>query len=72
MYFPKDTVMTWKHSGKPAYQKIDGEEWGNWRSLEYDLQEPLDKRWGWKWTDQQVYDWYKNMMYFQINNCPVS
>lgn len=24
------------------------------------------KRWGWKWTDQQVNDYYKNIMKFEL------
>lgn len=66
MNFPSNTTMTWKHSGKLAYQKLDSDEWGNWRSLEYDLDKPLKDRWGWRWTDNQVYEYYKNIMEFNL------
>lgn len=66
MKFPVNTVMVWKETGKDAYQKIDSDEWGNWRSLQYDLDKPLNKRFGFKWIDQQVFDYYNSIMDFKL------
>lgn len=65
MLFPLGTKMYWKGSGLPAYEKADGDEWGWWRSLEYNLDKPLNERWGWKWTDTQVFDYYNGIMNFK-------
>lgn len=68
--YSKGTRMLWLYNGLPAYEKIDNEDWGHWHSLEYDLDKPLDKRYGWRWTDQQVCDYFKSFMQFTqpLNN----
>lgn len=57
------TIMYW-NSGTPAYQKMDDEDFGVWKSLEVDLDKPLEKRYGWKWTDSQVLEYYSPIAYF--------
>ena len=67
MKFNKGDQMVWKNTNKPAYEKVDDDEFGAWKSLEYKLDKPLDNRYGFKWTDQQTYDYFKNMMNFVKN-----
>lgn len=66
MLYPQGTQLVWKGSsfdwmpakGTPAYVK-DG-EW--WRSLMYDLDKPLDKRYGVKLLDEDVPEYFGSIM----------
>ena len=57
-------MMVWKNTNKAAYMKIDDDEFGSWRSMEYNIDKPLEERWGWRWTDEQVYQFYNPIMIF--------
>jgi hypothetical protein len=59
--YPKGTIMRWKISKIPAYQKIDNDEFGSWRGLDNPYK-PLDQNHGWKWTDEMVEQYYKGIM----------
>ena len=60
----KGTIMAWKDTGIHAYEKIDDLEWGSWRSLEYELERPIERRTGFKWPDNQVIEYYSSIMKF--------
>lgn len=67
--FNKGTKMYWKKDGKPAYEKQEGNDFGLWLSLdEKQLKLPVEKRFGFKWDDQGVYDYYNGIMTFQLTN----
>lgn len=80
MKFNKGDTMSWKSTGDLAYRKLDDNDFGEWEGLnrkvavrvtkdsgdvDYELHTELPgKRTGFKWTDQQVYDYYKGVMNF--------
>jgi hypothetical protein len=59
--YNKGTQLHFK-DGTPAYEKVDDEAWGNWRSLMSELDKPLNDRTGFKYPDEQVFEKYKSTM----------
>ncbi len=66
------TQMFWKSSGKLAYEKVGDEDFDWWRSHEYDLDKSLKDRYGFKWTDAQVLEYYIPIMTFLTITTPTS
>lgn len=70
--FYQGDLMLWKKTLLPAFVKVDDDEWGWWMSMSEDQRNkspdpqapPNDRRFGWKWTDQQVYESYKDICVF--------
>lgn len=50
LLFVKGTKMFWRNTGKPAFEKLDNEEWGWWVSLdstylvEREVTDPVTKK----------------------------
>ncbi len=65
--FPINTKMLWKDSNEEAYVKYADDSWA---SLQHDVLLPFDKRYGFRWDDKMVYDYYNDIMIFKYDNVP--
>jgi hypothetical protein len=62
----KGTTMFWKKDGTPAYEKQGDADFCLWTSCEpEELLKPVEKRYGWKWTDELVKNYYSSFMDFK-------